>query len=136
MAAALTANALALLRGPFFATVSTLRADGTIQSVITWADADEEGRHVLLNTAEGRAWWKNLKRDPRVTVTVAGPGHAQFLSITGRVVDMTNDGADEHIDRLEAVYTGHPEYRGRALWPEHVRTTIVIEPDRVTHYGA
>jgi PPOX class probable F420-dependent enzyme len=136
MAAELTPNAVALLRGPFFATVSTFRKDGTIQSVITWVDVDDDGRHVLLNTAEGRAWWKNLRRDPRVTVTVAGAGHAQFLSITGHVVEMTRDGAEEHIDRLEQVYTGHPEYRGRALWPEHVRTTIVIEPDRVTHYGA
>jgi PPOX class probable F420-dependent enzyme len=135
MAAELTPGALALLRGPFFATVSTFRADGTIQSVVTWADADEDGRNVLLNTAEGRAWWRNLKRDPRVTVTVAGAGHQQFLSITGRVVEMTNDGAEDHIDRLERVYTGHPAYRGRALWPEHVRTTVVIEPDRVTHYG-
>jgi PPOX class probable F420-dependent enzyme len=135
MAAELSANAVALLRGPFFATISTFRKDGTIQSVITWVDVDEEGRHVLLNTAEGRAWWRNLKRDPRVTVTVADSGHAQFLSITGRVVEMTNDGAEEHIDALERCYTGHPEYRGRALWPEHVRTIIRIEPDRVSHYG-
>jgi PPOX class probable F420-dependent enzyme len=135
VAAKLSTKALALLRGPFFATVSTLRKDGTIQNVITWADADDEGRHVLLNTAEGRAWWRNLKRDPRVTVTVAGGGHREFLSITGRVVEMTNDGADAHIDALERVYTGHPEYRGRALWPEHVRTIVKIEPERVSHYG-
>jgi PPOX class probable F420-dependent enzyme len=136
MAAELSPDALALLRGPFFATVSTFRRDGTIHSVITWVDVDDEGRHVRLNTAEGRVWWKNLVRDPRVTVTVAGHGHREFLSITGRVVEMTREGAEEHIDALERVYTGHPEYRGRALWPEHVRTTIRIEPERVTHYGA
>jgi PPOX class probable F420-dependent enzyme len=135
MAAELSDAAVALLRGPFFATVSTFRKDGTIQSVITWADVDEAGRNVLLNTAEGRAWWQNLRRDPRVTVTVAGAGHREFLSVTGRVVEMTHDGADAHIDALERTYTGFPEYRGRALWPEHVRTTIVIEPDRVSHYG-
>ena len=135
MAAELSPNAVALLRGPHFATVSTFRKDGSIAGVVTWVDVDDDGRNVLLNTAEGRGWWHNLKRDPRVTVTVAGPGHREFLSVTGRVVEMTNDGADEHIDRLERTYTGHPEYRGRALWPDHVRTTIVIEPDRVTHYG-
>ena len=135
MAAELSANALALLRGPFFATVSTLRKDGTIQSVVTWVDADEEGRNVLLNTAEGRAWWRNLQRDPRITVTVAGGGHREFLSVTGRVVGMSRDGADAHIDALERCYTGHPEYRGRALWPEHIRNIVRIEPDRVSHYG-
>jgi PPOX class probable F420-dependent enzyme len=133
--AELSEGALALLRGPFFATVSSLRRDGTIQSVIAWADVDEEGRRVLLNTAEGRAWWRNLKRDPRVTVTVAGHGHSEFLSVTGRVVEMTREGAEEHIDALERTYTGHTTYRGRALFPDDVRTTIVIEPDRVSHYG-
>jgi PPOX class probable F420-dependent enzyme len=135
LAAELSADAVALLRGPHFATVSTFRKDGTIQGVVTWVDADGEGRNVLLNTAEGRAWWRNLQRDPRVTVVVAGPGHREFLSITGHVVEMTHEGADAHIDALERCYTGHPEYRGRALWPEHVRTIIVIEPDRVSHYG-
>jgi PPOX class probable F420-dependent enzyme len=135
VAAELSAGALALLRGPFFATVSTLRKDGTIQSVVTWVDADAEGRHVLLNTAEGRAWWRNLQRDPRITVTVAGGGHREFLSVTGRVVDMSRDGAEAHIDALERCYTGHPEYRGRALWPEHIRNIVRIEPDRVSHYG-
>jgi PPOX class probable F420-dependent enzyme len=135
VAAELSAGALALLRGPFFATVSTLRKDGTIQSVVTWVDADAEGRHVLLNTAEGRAWWRNLQRDPRITVTVAGGGHREFLSVTGRVVDRSRDGAEAHIDALERCYTGHPEYRGRALWPEHIRNIVRIEPDRVSYYG-
>ena len=135
MAAELSTNAVALLRGPHFATVSTFRKDGTIAGVVTWVDVDDDGRHVLLNTAEGRGWWHNVRRDPRITVTVAGPGHQQYLSVTGRVVEMTDEGADEHIDSLERTYTGHAEFRGRALQPDAVRTKVVIEPDRVTHYG-
>ncbi len=133
MAAELSANALALLRGPFFATVSTLRKDGTIQSVVTWADADEEGRHVLLNTAEGRAWWRNLGRDPRVTVTVAGGGHREFLSITGRVVEMTRDGADDHIDKLAKKYLGKDTYPWRK--PTEQRLIVRVRPERVDAYG-
>ena len=41
-----------------------------MHAVVVWVDADDEG-YVLLNTAEGRAWRKNIARDPRVTVTVA-----------------------------------------------------------------
>jgi PPOX class probable F420-dependent enzyme len=135
MAAELSADAVALLRGPHFATVSTVRRDGSIQGVVTWVDVDAEGRNVLLNTAEGRAWWRNVQRDPRITVVVTAGGHREFLSITGRVVEQRREGADEHIDALERVYTGHPSYRGRLVAPEDIRTIIVIEPDRVSHYG-
>jgi PPOX class probable F420-dependent enzyme len=135
MAAELSEDALALLRGPHFATVSTIRRDGSIQGVVTWVDVAEDGTHVLLNTAEGRAWWRNIQRDPRITVVVTAGGHREFLAITGRVVEQTREGADAHIEKLERVYTGHTRYRGKDLAPDEVRTIIVIEPDRVSHYG-
>jgi PPOX class probable F420-dependent enzyme len=135
MAAELSPAAVALLRGPHFGTVSTIRKDGSIQGVVTWVDVDDAGRNVLLNTAQGRAWWRNIQRDPRITVVVTAGGHREFLAITGRVVEQRTEGADAHIDKLEGVYTGYGSYRGRVLSPDDVRTIIVIEPDRVSHYG-
>ena len=53
-----------LLRGKNFAHVATLRADGSAQVAPTWIDV-QDGRPVI-NTAEGRAWPRNLERDPRI----------------------------------------------------------------------
>ena len=53
----------------------------------------------MLNSAEGRAWPRNLERDPRVTLTVQNMENPyEYVTIRGRVAERTHDGADEHID--------------------------------------
>jgi PPOX class probable F420-dependent enzyme len=116
-----------------FATVSTLRPDGSVQGVITWIDADEDG-NILLNTAEGRAWRRNVARDPRVTVTI--PDHEnpyEFVSVAGRVVSEDHESADAHIDALAKKYLDADSYPFRT--PGEVRVKLTIEPERVTHFA-
>jgi PPOX class probable F420-dependent enzyme len=119
-----------LLRGANYATVVTVNADGSLQSTVTWIDADD--RHVLVNTAEGRAKDRNLRRDPRVGVTIVRDDDwYRWIAIAGEVVERrTGPEADAHIDALSRRYDGEP-------WSPvagQVRVQFVIRPRRVTRY--
>jgi PPOX class probable F420-dependent enzyme len=121
-----------LLEAPNFAHVATLRRDGTPQVVPVWVDVD--GDRVLLNSAEGRSWPKNLERDPRVTLTVKNmESPYEYVTIRGRMAEKTTEGADEHIDKLAKKYLGTDEYPYRQ--PDEVRVKIAVEPDVVQRRG-
>src|SRR5271155_646797 len=115
-----------LLKGKNFCLVSTLRADGSVQGAPVWVDV-QDGQPVL-NTAEGRAWPRNLERDPRVTLTVQNMENPyEYLEVRGRVAERTHDGADEHIDALAMKYLGKDEYPYRQ--PGEQRVIIRVAPE-------
>ena len=121
-----------LLQAPNFCAVATLRADGTPHVAPVWVDV--EGDRVVLNSARGRTWPANLERDPRVTLVVQNLENPyEYVSIRGRVAEMTEDGADAHIDKLAHKYLGVDEYPNRQ--PGERRVIVRIAPERVTHRG-
>jgi len=121
-----------LLRGKNFCHVATLRRDGSVQSAPVWVDV-QDGRPVL-NTAEGRAWPRNLERDPRVTLTVQNMENPyEYVEIRGRVAERTHDGADEHIDAMAKKYLGKDEYPFRQ--PGEERVIIRVQPEAVHVMG-
>jgi PPOX class probable F420-dependent enzyme len=125
--ATLTDNQAKLLTDPNLAIVATIRADGTPQLTPTWVDYD--GEHVLVNTAEGRAKPKNLRRDPRVSVLVLDPGNPyNWVSITGPA-ELTAEGAGDHINKLSHKYTGQ-DYEDKTG-----RIIVRITPERVNAPG-
>jgi hypothetical protein len=88
---------------------------------------------VFVNSAEGRAWPANLRRDPRVTLAVPNwEDPYEHVAIRGRAVEITSEGATEHIDSLAFKYRGEKTYSGKQ---RDERLKIRIEPDHVTHYG-
>jgi PPOX class probable F420-dependent enzyme len=121
-----------LLQAKNFANVSTLRADGSVHAVPVWVDV-QDGRPVL-NTAEGRAWPRNLERDPRVTITVQNLENPyEYVMVRGRVSERTHEGADEHIDGLAKKYLDQDSYPFRQ--PGEQRLIIRVEPESVHVYG-
>ncbi len=115
--------------GKNFATVSTLMSDGSPQASVVWIDSDDD--HIIFNTAEGRLKTKNIHRDPRVAITVLNADDPyEQVTVRGRVVEMTHDGADEHIDGLAKKYLGQDRYPGHTS--EEQRVTVKIAPDRIT----
>jgi PPOX class probable F420-dependent enzyme len=117
-----------LLKAKNFADVSTLRSDGSVHSAPAWIDV-QDGQPVL-NTAEGRAWPRNLERDPRVTLIVQNRENPyEYVEIRGRVAERTHDGADEHIDALAKKYMGVDEYPLRK--PGEQRVIIRVAPEHV-----
>jgi PPOX class probable F420-dependent enzyme len=117
-----------LLRGRNYAHFVTLNADGTPQSTPLWIDADDEG-HVLVNTAVGRVKDRNVRRDPRVAVSVfAQDDPYRWLSVSGTVVELvTGDEAGSHIDTLSRRYDG----KAWTYQPGQQRVLYRIRPDRI-----
>jgi PPOX class probable F420-dependent enzyme len=121
-----------LLKATNFCNVATLRQDGSVHAVPVWVDL-QDGLPTL-NTAEGRAWPRNLERDPRVTLTVQNMENPyEYVMIRGRVAERTHEGADEHIDALAKKYLGQDTYPARQ--PGEQRVIIRVEPEHVHVYG-
>src|SRR3970040_759491 len=81
-----------------FGSLATLNADGTPQVTPVWVD--REGGFIMFNSARGQRKDKNVRRDPRVAISIADPENPyRYLEIRGRVVEITEQGADEHINR-------------------------------------
>jgi len=121
-----------ILGKPAFAHLSTIMSDGSPQASAVWVDTD--GPLIVVNSAEGRLKDRNIRRDPRVAVSVTDPENPyRSLMIRGRVSKITNEGADAHIDKLAKKYMGVDEYPFRTA--DEVRVIYYIEPERVAAMG-
>ena len=119
----------ALLDGANFGHMATLMASGAPQVSAIWLDTD--GTYLLINTADGRTKTNNVRRDPRVAISVVDQGNAyREVMIRGRVVEILSEGADEHIDALAKKYLGQDRYPFRQ--PGERRLILKIEPDAVS----
>jgi PPOX class probable F420-dependent enzyme len=95
---------------------------------------DYDGKYVRFNSAKGRVKDRNVRRDPRVSLSILDPDNPyRYLAIRGRVVEITQKGADEHIDSLSQRYLGQAVYPYRQ--PGEVRVLYKIEPVKVTSLG-
>jgi PPOX class probable F420-dependent enzyme len=99
---------LELARGQNFGALTTLLPDGHPQTQVMWVDADEQ--HLLLNTEVHRQKFRNVERDPRVTVTIWDMDDPyRFVEVRGEVVEkVKGQEAREHIDELSLKYRGKP----------------------------
>jgi len=123
-----------LLEKPNFATVATLRKDGSVHTAVVWVDVEDDGR-VSLNSAEGRVWPRNVDRDPRVTVTVYDKDNPyEYVEVRGRIAERDHSDADRQIDSLAKKYMGVDEYPLRQ--PGEQRVKFVIDADNVRHMSA
>jgi PPOX class probable F420-dependent enzyme len=100
--------ALELARGPSFVAFTTLLPGGHPQTQVMWIDADEQ--HLLVNTEVHRQKFRNVERDPRVTVTIWDMEDPyRFVEVRGEVVEkVKGQEAREHIDKLSHKYRGKP----------------------------
>ena len=129
-----------LVECPPVAALTTVMADGYPQSSVVWCDFD--GECVRVNTMRGFAKERNMRRDPRVTLLCFDPAEPnRFLEIRGRVVEMTENGADRHLDQLASKYAGRPtRYFGDCVPTRFAETEIPvlcrIRPTHVVALGA
>ncbi|MFJ9797606.1 PPOX class F420-dependent oxidoreductase [Streptomyces sp. NPDC101145] len=124
-------EAVAMLRKPNPAVLSTLRRDGQPVSTATWYLWEDDGR-VLINMDEGRKRLAHIRRDPRVTLTVLDErSWYTHVTLIGRVVELRDDEGLADIDRLARHYHGK-DYRVR----DRARVSAWIEVDRWHGWGA
>ena len=115
-----------------FAHLATLMPDGSPQVTPVWCDFD--GTHVRINSAKGRLKDKNMRRDKRVALAIHDPDNPyRYLAIRGNVDEITERGADAHIDALAKKYLDKDRYPFRA--PGEVRVIYKIRPDKVSNVG-
>jgi PPOX class probable F420-dependent enzyme len=118
-----------IMEGPNFASVATVMPDGSPHVSTIWIDLD--GEDVVFNTSEGRVKTANLRRDPRVAISVFDQNDPyEQVVVHGTVVDLTHDGAREHIDRLAKKYLGLDEYPW--LEPGEQRVIVRVRPDHIS----
>ena len=88
----------------------------------------------MVNTARGRQKDKNMRRDPRVAMAIIDPENPyRYLEIRGRVAEITEEGADAHIDKMAKKYLGADKYPYRQ--PSETRVIFKIQPERVNTMG-
>ena len=105
------ASFLDLINGPRVAALTTIMPDGQPQTTVVWCNFD--GAHVLVNTMRGFRKEKNMRLNPKVTLLCYDPRQPlRSLEVRGRVVEMTETGALEHLDSLCELYTGKRPYFG------------------------
>jgi PPOX class probable F420-dependent enzyme len=95
-----------LAKGRNFAFASTMMPNGSIQTLPVWIDCDDE--HLLINTEVHRQKYKNLQRDPRMTVTIIEDGNwFNYAEVRGHLAGVVRgEEARAHIDALARKYTG------------------------------
>ena len=127
-----------LLEEPVFVTLATVMPDGQPQCSVVWCSYD--GEHVLINTTRGRQKAENMAERPKVTLLAIDPEDPyRYLEVRGKVIEMTEEGALEHIDALAKQYLNAPSYYGHAAPAENqekeTRVICKIEPTRARPFG-
>jgi len=112
--------------GPNYAALTTLFNDGVPQTHVMWVDTD--GKNILINTEIHRFKYKNVLKDPRVTVMIWKHDNPfKFVEVRGVVVgEITGQDARDNIDRLSEKYWDKP-------YPfpvETERIVLIIKPNK------
>jgi len=124
----LSEKAKNLIDGKNFASVATLMPDGSPQVAPVWID--REGDTIVLNATRSRQRTLNLKRDPRVAICIYEQSNPYSnVLIRGTAVGITEEGGEEHIDKMNMKYNGSPKYRYHN--PNDPRVLIRVEAKRI-----
>lgn len=117
-----------LLSQPVFVNIAVVLDDGSPHLTPVWVDLD--GGNVVINTAQGRSKAKYLHEGSKVALSAIDPQNPYTaVAFQGTVVEMTSNGADDHIDQLAKKYLGVDSYPNRQ--PGEVRIKITIRPDKI-----
>ena len=131
-ATSVSPGAIKMLQERQFAHMVTLMPDGSPQATVVWIDVEPDGEHVLVNSSENRLKTRNLRRDPRVSVSVLDPNDSRrFVILRGQVVDIRKEGGPEHYRALSVKYSGKEPDRGDLS----DRRILRIKPDHVVERG-
>jgi PPOX class probable F420-dependent enzyme len=99
---------LELIDGPYTVALSTVMPDGQPQTTPIWCN--HKGDFIFINVMKGFRKEKNMRLNPKVSLLVYDPKNPLHnIEIRGLVIEMTEDGAVEHLDELTRLYLGKPD---------------------------
>jgi PPOX class probable F420-dependent enzyme len=137
---ALPASHRDLVDGPYTAVLATVMPDGRPQTTPVWCNAADGV--VLVNTMKGFRKERNMRQNPTVSLLIYDPGNPlRHIEIRGRVAEMTEAGAEEHLDELTRLYlddAGARFFADCVPAGQRVRYTpvrVTIEPVRMRTEG-
>ena len=114
MIAAIPDGFIDLIEGPISVALTTVMPDGQPQTTVVWCNYD--GAHVLVNTMSRFQKAKNMRANPKVTLLAwRRSDPLRYLEVRGTVVEMTEEGAMQHLDDLAILYTGKAPYFGEVI---------------------
>jgi PPOX class probable F420-dependent enzyme len=134
MAATLNERMRALVDDPNPAVLATLNPDGSPQTTVVWVGRD--GDDLLVSSTAGLRKERNLRRDPRASLTVLDSADPLRCLVARGTVTVTEDPGRALAVRLAEKYEGEgagQEYLD--LPPEVVRVVLRLTPARVTARG-
>ena len=115
-----------------FLYLATTFADGSPQVTPIWFNMD--GKYILINSVNGRLKDRNMRARPRVALCIADPADPyRYLQIRGRIVELTTEGAEDHIDILNLKYHGNPHYAKHS--PQRPRVIYKVQAEKVDAHG-
>jgi PPOX class probable F420-dependent enzyme len=124
----------AFLDAPRFASIATLDPDGSPRQALVWYLLD--GDDVIVNSAEGRRWPANLRRDPRISLTVVDQADGySWVGLVGTVTEIIDDQPRAQADIARMARTYHaddPDYAARLIAGRFERQHRVSFRIRVT----
>ena len=120
----ITKEAIKILEGKNFASLATINRDGSPQVSVVWIDYKDN--HILINTAKNRIKTNNMKRDPRVSISVTDAKNPYYqITFKGIVKNISESNADDHIHSLAKKYLNQDKY---PISDKEIRVIVSIEP--------
>ncbi|MBI1745146.1 MAG: PPOX class F420-dependent oxidoreductase [Acidobacteria bacterium] len=121
-----------LLSQRSFASLATLMPDGSPQVTPVWFDYD--GAYLLVNSARGRQKDRNMRRNAKVSLAIMDPANPyRYLEVRGSVMEITEQGAKEHINKMAKKYLDVDQYPYSQ--PGEVRVIYKIKPEHSRGMG-
>src|SRR5205823_5400047 len=120
-----------ILEDKAYGHVVTFNAQSKPELTMVWMDVEDD--ELLFNTAEGRRKPDNIRRNPRIIVSVQDRNNPQAYAVFHGRGRVTDEGADAHIDKLPKRLLGADKYPYRR--PTEQRLIVRIEVDRISGMG-
>jgi PPOX class probable F420-dependent enzyme len=131
---ALTDAQRRFLARPGFVSIATLDEDGTPTQAVIWYRLEPDDR-ILVNSRAGRRWCENLRRDPRVSMSLIDQGDGyRWLGLAGHVDEVVADVDRARADIIALAHRYHPEGPSPttiAAFRRQPRVTFLLRIDAV-----
>lgn len=123
---------LDILSSTAFAHVATIGPDGAPQNNPVWFDWD--GTHLLFSQTTGRQKYRNVRRRPKVAISILDEGNPyRYLEVRGTVAEIVDDEGNAFIDSMAQKYMGQPSYPWHQ--PGDHRVIVKVLPEHTTQMG-